>query len=310
MNTFEINQSTTLDKCVWSTKFETFLYKFFGYITACPVSILQSSYGLKIKVKNSILKWMNITIVLLFCYIFVMESMRFALFPKYTTFDILSEITNVTLPYFTSLVILIETHFTLVHFQELLFLKQKTEENLQKLCNREQFECEKYSSIKLYMIILFGYHIFTLILEAITEPISVNLALFYSLWLLLPRTLNRCRYFQHCLFTSTLHLYIKLLRNKIEECTNNIEQNETADSQDDLQQFVLESKRISSDLNLAMEIFSSVSRMAYSVNKTFGTSLFLLFVQDLIMFLSHIVWMLNSINLNKNEDALGEYNFP
>lgn len=296
-----MDHPTILEKCVISTKIEIFLFKFFRNITACPIIIPQIPSGFKVKVKGSARKWLIFTLIVFFCYIFLMQLSRYIFLPKIGKFGVLSEVFIIGLPFFIFLVILLETQFTLSHFTELLYLKQKTETNLRKLCGREKYEREKYSHLKDYMIILFCYFVFVLILRVITKPSYNKMTLFYSYWTFLPIIFNRFRYFQHQLFTNIIHSYIKLIRMQVENCVKNCKHKEGVDNQDDLQQFVIESKRISNELKSSMQILASVSRMVYLVNRIFGFSLCLLFLQDSVVFLCYLYWI--SFNLYNHRIA-------
>lgn len=286
---------STSEKFAWSRRVETMFYKFFRIITVGPISFQQSSSGIRVKFEKKSRILVIIVIIFVFFYFLMMICLRIWVYPRISVLNVWSVVTNISLTFLTTLIILIETQFTAAYLTEMLFLKQKTENDLRTLCNNEQFEHEKYSSVNIYMRMLAYFLMLAFLVDILSGYGLDNLSQFYCRWLFFPRIFNRFRSFQHRLITGTLYSYIKLVRIKVEECINNIERNESAARQQKLPYFTMDSKRIFNDLNLSMRIFTSISRMTYLVNNTFRVSLFMVFFQDFMQLLTHTFWIYSKL---------------
>lgn len=294
----------------WATKMEYFFYAFFRLITLCPINIIQNSNRLKIKFSNSSRLFALFGIFTIFLYVSGVVILRIFVLNSESELTIWNEATNICGIIFTCLVILIETQFTYKYFANFLHLKQKTENDLLTLCYRELFENEKYVYVKNYWRILIIFHLIAWTTEAISI-INIQkdpLWRFYCCALLLPTLITRFRYFQHRLYTSTLHFYIKMIRLKIENSINDIDNNETLARQQHRQQFTMNSRKIFVDLKLSMDIFTSIFRMSYLVNKMFGLSMLMNIFENFIQLLSNLFWIYSKLYYEDSENVSGLLN--
>lgn len=278
-------------KFLWSTRIEKFLHKFYKTITVCPISIIQSSGDIKLKFEKSIRIYSIIVIVFVLIYLSLMIILRIIFFEPLTTLKVYTVTMNIGPIFLTCFIILIETQFTHRYFTDFMFLKQKTENELITLCCYETFECEKYSFIKKHWRKLLAIQILAISLEVLIISQRGPFWRFWSGWLIMPRVFSRFRCFQHQLYTETLHLYIKLIRMKVEKCIAIIDNNEFLARQQNRQQFTMNSKQMFKDLTSSMRIFTSIYRMTYSVNRMFGFSLLIFFFEGFVQLVSNLFWI-------------------
>lgn len=284
---------STSDKFTWSSKVEISLYKFYRIISVCPISIQQRSSELIVKFERKIRLWSIGVIVFVLIYLAIMVCLRLCLLSNLKLIRIWSIITHIEFTFSTCLIILIETQFSHKHHIELLILKEKTENAVRKLCSHEQLEQQKYSAVKTCLIVLVTFLTFTLTIQFATLHGFDTLSIFYALWLMLPRVYNRLRSFHYIYISGTLYSFIKLVRIKVEECINEIEQSNQSDRQ--LFEIKINLTRIFNDLNSSMKIYSSVARMAFLMKKVFGFSMFMLFLQDSTSLLTHFFWVYSKL---------------
>lgn len=291
----------------WATKIESFLYTFFRLITICPVYIAQNTDRLETKFKKSTRFFALLGIVVIFLYVAGIVILRIFVLNSKSELSIWNEVTNICGITITCLVILIETQFTYEHFADFLYLKEKTENDLLTLCYREVFENEKYLYIRCYWRILITFQL----IAWTTEVINIldiqrdPLWRFYCFSLIIPIMITRFRCFQHRLYTSTLNFYIKMIRLKIEDSINDIDNNEALARQQRCQQFNMNSRKIFIDLNLSMHIFTSIFRMTYLVNKMFEFSLLMNIFENFIQLLSNLFWIYTKLYHENTENISG-----
>lgn len=286
-------------KFQWATKIENLLYRFFNFITICPIDFSQNSdqNRIKIKFKRYSRFFSILGMAAIFLYVSAILIVRIFIFHSESELSIWNEVTNLCGITFTCLIILIETQLTHQHFANFLHLKQKTENDLLELCYRERFQHEKYLYMKNYWRILLAFQLIAWTTEAI-NIIDMNtdrVLRFYCCSVMIPIMIMRFRCFQHRLYTSTMNFYIKMIRLKIEDSINDIENNESLARQQNRKQFTMNSQRIFNDLNLSMKIFTSIFRMTCLVNKMFGFSLLMNIFESFIQLLSNLFWIYSKL---------------
>lgn len=292
-----VKETVASKQFLWAKKVEKNLFSFFRIITVCPIRVVDNPSGIKVKFKKSIRLWAFIVIILTLLYVLITIILRVFLINVPSSLNIWNESANVFGIIITCLVILIETQFTYQHFADFLFLKQKTENELQTLCHHNRFAAEKFWFVRRYWITLIIFQGITLSVE-ISNIFRIKddvLWRFHCGWLIVPITIIRLRCFQHRLYTGTLQLYVKLVRIKIEDCINEININESLARQQKRNSFTMNSKIILSDLNLSMCVFTSIYRMTHLVNKMFGFSLLMNIFEDFIQLLSNLFWIYSKL---------------
>lgn len=299
------NELSISEKFLWSSKVEIFFYKFYNTITLCPIVIVESAAGIKFQYN----KTMNILSILMLIYACVHVGTLMA-YPFFTNemealFSIWSIEINIILLFATTSSILIETRLTHIFLTDFLILKHKIEHDLRILCDPKQFEMEQYSSIKIYTRILLGYAIFSYIVFVLNIYRYGVVTVAFHCLLALPRIFCTFRSFQHQLFTGTLHVYIKLVRIKCEECIQNINQNESMARLQNCRHFTMNSTKMFNELLLSLRIFTTIHRMADLVNKLFGFSLLVLLVQDFLQLLTFIFWVYVKLYRRNLESIIG-----
>lgn len=243
--------------------------------------------GIKVKIN----KMMRVLAILMIIYACVHMSCLMV-YPFFTDepealLSLWSIEMNIVFIFATTLIILIETQITHIHLTEFLLLKQKIEHDLRILC-----ETEQYASMKMHTRIFVCFNIFTAIVDIMNlYRYSIETMIFLCC-LTVPKIFCQLRSFQHQLFTGMLHVYIKLVRIKFEECIRNINQNEAMTrALQNHRHFTMNSKKIFNELILSIRIFTTIHRMAHLVNKIFGWSLLVLLMQNFIQLLTFIFWV-------------------
>lgn len=282
---------------LWAKNIEKVLFTFFKIITVCPISIVDSPSGIKVKFNKSIRLWAFTVIVLILLYVFVTIILRVFLINVPSSLNIWNESANVFGIIITCLVTLIETQITYQYLTDFLFLKRKIENELLTLCHRKRFDVEKFLFIRRYWITLTIFQGVALSME-ISNIIRIKddaLWRFHCGWLIVPITITRLRCFQHRLYTGTLQLYVKLVRIKIEDCISEIKLNESLARQQKRNNFTMNSKSILKDLNLSMCVFTSIYQMTHLINKMFGFSLLMNIFENFIQLLSNLFWIYSKL---------------
>lgn len=283
----------------WATKIENLLYKFFNFITICPIDFTQHSdrNRMKTNFKSSSRFFAILGIIAIFLYVSAILMVRIFIFQSDSELSIWNEVTNLCGITFTCLIILIETQLTHRHFANFLHLKQKTENDLLELCYRERFQREKYLYVRNYWRLLLAFQLIAWTTEAVNiiDMKKDRVLRFYCCSVIIPIMIMRFRCFQHRLYTSTMHFYIKMIRLKIEDSINDIENKESLARQQNRKQFTMNSQQIFNDLNLSMKIFTSLFRMTCLVNKMFGFSLLMNIFEGFIQLLSNLFWIYSKL---------------
>lgn len=292
---------------LWATKFEFIILKFFQVITASPINIKLRYSILCATFEKPLLCWSWIIAILIFLYALIVCLLQlFCIIP--ISFSFLG-IWNVSCDFFatilTCIVIFIETRYTYQLFIRFLYTKRVIECQLVKLCGRDLFDIEKYRCIQRYFRILSGFLIVVLMLEIfnITRTLGDQLWLFYCLCQMIPLTYTRLRCLQHCFFTCTIHLYVKLVRIQVDRYIREIEHKTTMAKEQQIQYFILNSKSVFSDLCLIEKIFNSIYQMTFLTNRMFRLSLLSNVIENFIQLLSNMVWIYVKLH-NKDLDHL------
>lgn len=288
-----------------SSKVEIFLYKFYNKITFCPIVISHGALGIKVKI-NQMMRVLAIFALIYAC----MHMSSLLVYPFFTSetealLNTWSIEMNIIMIFSTTLTILIETQMTHTYLTDFLLLKQKIEHDLRILCDPKQFENEQYKSMKIYTRILFCFSIFTVIVFILNIYRYSMMMVIFTCCLGMARIFGQLRSFQHQLFTGTLHVYIKLVRIKCEECIRNINQNEAMARVQNSRHFTMNSNKIFNELILSIRIFANIYRMTHLVNKIFGFSLLVLLLQDFIQLLTFIFWVYLKLYLHQLNDITG-----
>lgn len=297
--------ATISDKFEWAVQKEYYLIKIFKILTACPISITRDSHGLKSKFERSVRFWTFFAIILTILYFIGITILRvFFIHSSENDFGFLSEAINICGYMLTCLAIIIETQFTYREFNEFILLKEKLEQELQTLCRRELFENQKYLFINNYWRSLIVFQLIAWLAEILNIfSLQKNqLWRFYCCCLVIPIMLTRFRCFQHRLYTGTLHSYIKMIRMKFDGCIKEIDPNGFSASHRNQKRFTLNTKKIFTDFNLSMSVFSSISQMASLVNRMFGVSLLMSLLGNFVQLLSNLFWIYMKLH---REDLAG-----
>lgn len=294
------------EKYLWSSKVELFFYKIYNKITFSPIVFdVPSSGGIQLKI-NKMMRVFAI-IALIYACVHMSALMVYPFFTDETeAFLNTWSIEMNLIPIFsTTLTILIETQVKHKYLSEFLLLKQKVEHDLRILCDPKQFELEQYTSMKIYTRILFWFSIFTVIVYIMNIHRYSIVMVVFTCCLAMPRIFGQLRSFQHQLFTRTLHVYIKLIRMKCQESIQMINQNEEMARVQNFRHFTMSSKMIFNDLILSIRISATVYRMAFMVNKMFGFSILVLFLQDFIQLLTFVFWVYLKLYMYQLNDITG-----
>lgn len=297
--------ATISDKFKWAVQKEYFLIKCFKILTACPISITRDSHGIKSKFEKSIRFWSFFAIILTILYFIGIIILRFFfIHSSEHDFGLLSEAINICGFMLTCLTIIIETQFTYRELNEFILLKEKLEQELQTLCRRELFENQKYLLIGNYWRSLIVFQIIAWLAEILNIfSLQKNqMWRFYCCCLVIPIMITRFRYFQHRLYTGTLHSYIKMIRIKFDRCNKEIDPNGFSARHRNQKCFTLNTKKIFTDFNLSMSVFSSISQMASLVNRMFGVSLLMSLLGNFVQLLSNLFWIYMKLH---REDLAG-----
>lgn len=280
-----------------SLKIESIFFKFFDFLTISPVRVTKASTGIKIKLSESAPFWSFFAVICTLIYIASIIILRVFYFQLESEVGVWNEITSAGCILLTCIAILIETQFTHKYFADFLHLKQKTEDELLALCNREIFEYEKYVYVKYYQKMILSFFIIVFIKEIINlfNPETDELWKFYSWCLLIPTTFTRLRYFQHRLLTNSLLFYIKMIRIKIQSSIDDINNEEAVAREQRLFQITANSRKILDELNSAMRILTSIYRMTYLMNKIFGLSLLVSVFENFNRLLTYLFWLYSKL---------------
>lgn len=279
------------EKYFWSSNVEQYFHKLFNKITLCPIVADECTVGVKFKVKE-VVKSLSILAIIYTC-IHTVCLMVYPFFASETEsfLNIWSIEMNIIMTFATTLTILIETQMTHGYLIDFLLLKQKIEHDLRILCASKEFEVQQYTAMKIYTRILIGFTIFSVlvfIMNAYRYSIEM---LIYTFCLVVLKIVGQCRLFQHQLFTGTLHLYIKLIRIKYEQCVGNINQHEAMARLQNCRHFTMNSRKIFNELILSIRVFATIYRMANLVNKIFGVSILVLLLQEFVQLLTLTFWV-------------------
>lgn len=287
------SETTVLNEIQWSRKIECRLWTFFKVLTISPIRYEYGPTGLKIHFCRSIRLFSYLAIITVILYVVVTIVLRIIFFNVSSELKIWNEATNIFGLLTTCLVIIIETQLTYKHFSHFLQLKRKIEDELRILCRHNVFENEKYVFVRNYWRLIVGFHFFAFLTEILNLFYFQKDLLwrFYCCWFLLPVLFTRYRCFQHRLYTTMIHFYIKMIRMKIQNCIHDIEYNESLARHQHRRQFHMNSQKIFIDLNSSMEIFTSIFRMSCLVNEMFGFSLLSKIFENFIQMLSHFFWI-------------------
>lgn len=299
------------EKYSWSSKVEMFFYTFYNKITLSPVVIgTRSSGGIELKIS----KVMRVFAMLAIIYACV-HMVCLMVYPFFTDeteafLNIWSIEMNIIPIFSTTLTILIESQIKHNYLTEFLLLKQKIERDLRILCDPKQFEFEQYTSMKIYTRILFCFSVFTVIVYIMNIYRFSIVMVIFTCCLAMPRIFGQMRSFQHQLFSRTLHVYIKLLRMKCQESIRTIKQSEELARERNCRHFTMNTKLIFNELILSIRILAAIYRMAFMVNKMFGFSILVLFLQDFIQLLTFVFWVYLKLYLYQLNDITGWEKHP
>lgn len=301
----ERKESSTSENFLWSSKVEIFFHKFYNKITFCPIVIVRSEAGIKVKI-NKMMRVLAI-IALIYACIHMGSLMVFPFFTDETDalLNTWSIEMNIIMIFSTTLTVLIETQMTHTYLTDFLLLKQKIEHDLRNLCDPKQFEVEQYTSMKIYTRILIFFCIFTMTVYILNIYRYSIIMVIFTCCLAMPRIFGQLRSFQHQLFTRTLYVYIKLVRIKCEECIRNINQNEAMARVQNSRHFTMNSRKVFNELILSIRIYATIYRMAHLVNRIFGFSLLVLLLQDFVQLLTFIFWVYLKLYLHQMNDITG-----
>lgn len=294
------------EKYQWSSKVEMCFYKFYNKITFSPVVFdVHDTEGIKLKLN----KMKRVLAVIVFIYSSV-HMVCLMVYPFYTDetdafLNVWSIEMNIIPILSTTLTILIEAQTKHVYLSEFLLLKQKVEHDLRILCDANQFEMEQYASMKMYTRIVFGFSAFSVIVYILNIHRYSVVMVIFTCCLAIPRIFGQLRSFQHQLFTRTLHIYIKLIRMKCQELIGMMNQNEEVARAQNCRHFTMNSKLIFNELISSIRILSTIYRMAIMVNKMFGFSILVLFLQDFIQLMTFIFWVYLKLYLYQLNDITG-----
>lgn len=293
------------EKFLWSSKVEIFFHKFFNKITFCPIVIVHSEAGIKVKI-NKIMRVLAI-IALIYACIHMGSLMVYPFFTHESEalLNTWSIEVNIIMIFSITLTILIETQMTHTYLTDFLLLKRKIEHDLRVLCDPRQFEIEQYASMKIYTRILFCFSTLTVIVYILNVYRYSVMLVIFTCCLAIPRIFGQMRSFQHQLFTRTLHVYIKLVRIKCEECIRHINQNEAMARVQNSRHFTMNNKQMFNELILSIRIFATIYQMAHLVNKIFGFSLLVLLLQDFVQLLTFVFWVYLKLYLHQLHDITG-----
>lgn len=291
----------------WATKTERYFCKFFTKITFCPIQIVPNSKKLKTKFEKSKRFFAILGVIAIFLYLFGILIFRILILNPVSELSIWTEVSNVCGVLLVCLVILIETQLTHQHFANFLRLKQKTESDLLTLCYRDVYENEKYLYIRKYWRLFFTFQVIAWTTDVL-NIIDIQrdpLWRFYCCILILPIMISRFRCFQHRLYTSTLNFYVRMIRLKIEDSINDIDNSESLARLQHHQQFTMNSKKVFIELNSSMNIFTSIFRMTNLINKMFGFSLLMNVIGNFIQLLSNLFWIYTKLFHQDTENLAG-----
>lgn len=279
------------EKFKWAQRKEYFLLKFYRIITICPIVMTRDFLGLKTKFDKSVRIWAILTILCIISYAIGIIILRvFYVHPADSGPSYWSEATNVCGFVLTCLVIILETQSTPEEFEQFISFKEKLEKELQKFCNREIFENNKYLFISHYWKTIIAFQLIAWLTEILnlTSNQKNPLFKFYCCCLLIPTIITRFRCFQHRLYTGTLHFYIKMIRIKFGNSIKEMEYSELLARQKRQVLFTINVKKIFNDFTLSTHSFFSIFQMSNLVNKMFGFSLFMNILINFIQLLSNL----------------------
>lgn len=292
---------------LWATKTENKLFDLFNLITICPLQIDRNSTKTKIKYRKSSRLFAILAINLILLYICGIVIIRVFYLNSQSELRIWSEVLNVCGIFMTCLIIIIETQFTYKYFSDFLHMKENIEIELKSLCCRNLFETEKF----LYIKDFWRYLLFSQILGTTIDIVNlINIRRdtvwrFYVACFILPITINRFRNFQHQLYTKTLNFYIKMIRVRIEQSINDLDNNGVLVKQQYQQQFNMINEKIFNDLKSSMHIFTCIFRMTCIVNKILGFSLLIRILSVLVHLFSSLFWIYSKIYFDDLQNVTG-----
>lgn len=299
--------SVQLKSILWATNVEYFLLKLFQLLTACPIQIRRKKNRFYGKFTKIMRYWATFIIILICVYGLIFFTIRTCCIKLKSRLNIWGEATNFAGILLTCIAVLIETQLTHHRFSMFLTGKQKTEDQLQTLCQSELFDCEKSNFLHSYYKLFVSFLAMTLMFDII-YMICIrddNDRMFYCCWVMLPLLFTRLRCLQHRFYTSTLTFYVKFIRMHIERNIDEIEFNQLICRQQNLKSFPLNSQKLYNELCSAKTIYSTVYQMSFHVNKMFGISLLINIIENFVQLLSQLCWMYSRLHQRDFENLYG-----
>lgn len=288
---------------------EYFLLQLYQRITACPIEIHRKENRIYGKLKKIYRLWALLVTVSLCSYGLGFFLIRSYLVNLTSSLSIWNEATNFFGVMLTCVSVFIETQLTHKRYLKFLYLKQKTDDQLQILCRRKLFEDEKYNFIHKYWHTFLIFLVVSCVLEIFIIIRVHHDKLWMLFWscLMVPLMFTRLRCLQHPFYTGTLHLYVRLIRLQIDGNIEEIEYHQAMCRKLKQKEFILNSEKIFNDLCLAKRIYSSIHEMSLHINKMFAISLLINLIENFVQLLSNLFWIYSKLHHQDLDNLLGWY---